>query len=99
VRGADQVTLLETLPLSVPLDLDNLGRTVFCHASPRDDEEVVLVDSRLERWAEVFSTLDKPVSGHTHMPFVAGRPSPRRQPRQRRDASWRRGERALGVAR
>jgi len=70
----DLVTLLESLPLSVTLDLDSLGRTVFCHATPRDDEEVVLVDSRLERWAEVFSTLDAPVStvvcGHTHMPFV-----------------------------
>jgi diadenosine tetraphosphatase ApaH/serine/threonine PP2A family protein phosphatase len=47
---------------------------VFCHATPRDDEEVVLVDSRLERWTEVLSGLDEPVStvvcGHTHMPFV-----------------------------
>src|SRR6266508_2348668 len=70
----DQVALLDALPLAVTLDLDGLGRTVFCHATPRDDEEVVLVDSRLERWAEVFSTLDESVStvvcGHTHMPFV-----------------------------
>jgi predicted phosphodiesterase len=71
---ADQVRLLDSLPLSVTLDLDRLGRTVFCHATPRDDEEVVLVGSRLERWADVFSTLDDSVStvvcGHTHMPFV-----------------------------
>jgi predicted phosphodiesterase len=70
----DQVTLLDSLPLSVALDLDHLGLTVFCHATPRDDEEVVLVDSRFERWAEVFSTLDASAStvvcGHTHMPFV-----------------------------
>jgi predicted phosphodiesterase len=70
----DQVSLLDSLPLSVVLDLEGLGRTVFCHATPRDDEEVVLVDSRLERWAEVFSTVDESVStvvcGHTHMPFV-----------------------------
>jgi putative phosphoesterase len=70
----DQVKLLDSLPLSVTLDLGPLGHTVFCHATPRDDEEVVLVDSRLERWAEVFSTLDETVStvvcGHTHMPFV-----------------------------
>jgi diadenosine tetraphosphatase ApaH/serine/threonine PP2A family protein phosphatase len=47
---------------------------VFCHATPRDDEEVVLVDSRLERWSEVLATLDEAVStvvcGHTHMPFL-----------------------------
>lgn len=70
----DQVALLDSLPLSVTLDLGALGRTLFCHATPRDDEEVVLVDSRLDRWAEVFSDLAGSVStvvcGHTHMPFV-----------------------------
>jgi predicted phosphodiesterase len=47
---------------------------LFCHATPRDDEEVVLVDSRLDRWREVLSGLDTDirtvVCGHTHMPFV-----------------------------
>jgi predicted phosphodiesterase len=70
----DQVARLDSLPLTVTLDLGRFGRTVFCHATPRDDEEVVLVDSRPARWAEVFSTLDASVStvvcGHTHMPFV-----------------------------
>src|SRR5919112_1454022 len=31
------------------------GKVVFCHAPPRDEEEVVLVDSRLDRWTEVFT--------------------------------------------
>lgn len=70
----EHVTRLESLPLAVTLDIGRLGPTLFCHATPRDDEEVVLVDSRPERWAEVFSTLDASVStvvcGHTHMPFV-----------------------------
>ena len=70
----DQVALLDALPLSATLDLGTLGRTVFCHATPRDDEEVVLVDSRLDRWAAVFADLAPEVStvvcGHTHMPFV-----------------------------
>jgi predicted phosphodiesterase len=69
----DQLTLLAGLPLSVTLDVDGLGPVLFCHATPRDDEEVVLVDSSLERWDAVLSTLDKRVStvvcGHTHMPF------------------------------
>lgn len=47
---------------------------VFCHGTPRDDEEVVLVDTRLEKWAEVFGELPQEcqtvVCGHTHMPFV-----------------------------
>jgi predicted phosphodiesterase len=46
---------------------------LFCHGTPRDDEEVVLADTRLERWAEVFADLPAEVTtvvcGHTHMPF------------------------------
>ena len=71
---ADQVAMLEALPLSVVVELGRLGPALFCHATPRDDEEVVLVDSRLDRWADVFATVDASVStvvcGHTHMPFV-----------------------------
>jgi predicted phosphodiesterase len=74
LRG-DQVDLLAGLPLSVSLDLGgHLGTAVFCHATPRDDEEVVVVDSRLARWAEVFDGLEASVRtvvcGHTHMPFA-----------------------------
>lgn len=70
----DQLDRLAGLPLTAELDVPGLGRTVFCHATPRDDEEVVLVDSSLERWAAVLSTLDDEVAavvcGHTHMPFL-----------------------------
>lgn len=75
---ADQVELLGGLPRSVTLDVRGLGEVLFCHATPRDDEEFVLVDSPLERWAEVLGgapdTVDQQadtvVCGHTHMPFV-----------------------------
>ena len=71
---ADQVERLAGLPVSVTLEVAGLGPTVFCHATPRNDTEVVLVDSRMSRWAEVLSTLDEDVRavvcGHTHMPFV-----------------------------
>jgi predicted phosphodiesterase len=70
----DQVELIDALPLSVIQDLGALGPTVFCHATPRDDEEVVLVDSRVERWTEVLDGLAAEVAtvvcGHTHMPYV-----------------------------
>jgi putative phosphoesterase len=70
----DQVRLLANLPHPLCLDVDGFGRVVFCHGTPRDDEEVVLVDTRLEKWAEVFADLDPNVHtvvcGHTHMPFV-----------------------------
>lgn len=71
---SDHLELLAGLPSTVELDVDGLGRTVFCHATPRDDEEVALVDSALDRWSAVLSTVDSGVAavvcGHTHMPFV-----------------------------
>jgi predicted phosphodiesterase len=72
--SADHVDWLARLPYPVTLDVDGFGPVVFCHATPRDDEEVVVVDSRLERWAEVLDGLPGAVMtvvcGHTHMPFT-----------------------------
>jgi predicted phosphodiesterase len=63
--------LLDNLPLTVTLDIDGLGPTVFCHASPRRDDEMILVDSPPRRWAEVLAGVDAEtvIFGHTHMPF------------------------------
>lgn len=69
----DQVELLAGLPHPVTLEVDGFGSVVFCHGTPRDDDEVVLVESSLERWADVLGGLDDAVGtvvcGHTHMPF------------------------------
>jgi predicted phosphodiesterase len=71
---ADQVDWLAGLPYPVTLPVDGFGPVMFCHATPRDDAEVVVVDSRLERWAEVLADLPADVMtvvcGHTHMPFI-----------------------------
>ena len=68
------VDLLAGLPHPVTLDLRGFGPVTFCHGTPRDDNEVVLVDTRLDRWAEAFAGLDDDVMtvvcGHTHMPFT-----------------------------
>ncbi|MGY3517523.1 metallophosphoesterase family protein [Micromonospora sp. PTRAS2] len=70
----DQVARLAALPTAVTLPVAGLGEVLFCHATPRDDEEVVLVDSRLSRWAEVLADVPAEVRtvvcGHTHMPFA-----------------------------
>ncbi|MDF3140723.1 MULTISPECIES: metallophosphoesterase family protein [unclassified Streptomyces] len=70
----DQVDFLERLPTSLTFPVEGLGEVLFCHATPRDDEEVVLADSGAERWAEVFADVDPAVTtvvcGHTHMPFT-----------------------------
>lgn len=70
----EHISLLEGLPHPVTLELAGFGPVLFCHGSPRDDDEVVLVDTRSERWAEAFAGLPDEVQtvvcGHTHMPFV-----------------------------
>ncbi|GAB2621040.1 metallophosphoesterase family protein [Streptomyces capparidis] len=70
----DQVARLAALPATATLDVPGLGRVLFCHATPRDDSETVLVDSRPARWAEVLDGVPRDVEtvvcGHTHMPFV-----------------------------
>lgn len=69
----DHVSWLAGLPHPVTREVDGFGPVLFCHGTPRDDAEVVLVDTRLERWAEVLAGLPAEVGtvvcGHTHMPF------------------------------
>ena len=71
---SDQVELLDGLPHPVTLQLDGFGDVAFCHGTWRDDDEVVLVDTRLDRWAEVLDGLPVQtmtvVCGHTHMPYI-----------------------------
>jgi len=68
------VARLDALPHPVILDVDGFGRVLFCHGTPRDDDEVVLVDTRMEKWTEVLADVPDDVTtivcGHTHMSFV-----------------------------
>jgi predicted phosphodiesterase len=70
----DHVRLLDGLPHPVTLEVTGFGPVVFCHGTPRDDEEIVLVDTPISRWASAFADLPDAVRtvvcGHTHMPFV-----------------------------
>jgi predicted phosphodiesterase len=72
--GQTHLDRITDLPTSATLPVAGLGPVLFCHATPRDDEEVVLVDSRLDRWAEVLEGTEEGVRtivcGHTHMPYV-----------------------------
>ena len=62
---------LASLPLSVTLDIDGLGPVMFCHASARDDNEFIVVDSPLGHYQAAFAGAPEQtvVVGHTHMPF------------------------------
>jgi len=70
----DQVALIDGLPHPVTLQVEGFGDVLFCHGTPRRDDEIVLVDSPLDRWTAAFAGLADSVRtvvcGHTHMPFL-----------------------------
>lgn len=58
-------------PLTVAFDVDGVGRVLFCHATPRDENEIFTArtpDARLRPLFEGFDA-EVVVCGHTHMPF------------------------------
>ncbi|MDA0164772.1 metallophosphatase family protein [Solirubrobacter ginsenosidimutans] len=61
--GPDAARPLGDLPLTLEID-----GVLYCHATPRRDDEMVTKLSTPERWAEVLSTTTAPlvVAGHTH---------------------------------
>lgn len=62
---------LAGLPLTVTVDVDGLGPVAFCHATARDDNEIILVDSPVQHYRDAFAGLREQVVviGHSHMPF------------------------------
>jgi putative phosphoesterase len=61
--GPDAARALGELPLTLELD-----GVLYCHATPRADDEMVTRISSPERWAAVLSSTDAQVvvAGHTH---------------------------------
>jgi len=67
--GGESVAYLESLPLTARLEIDGFGDTLFCHATPRSDEEIVTPLTSDERLGEILDGVDADavVAGHTHM--------------------------------
>jgi putative phosphoesterase len=66
---AEQRAFLAGLPERQELSLAGLGSVLFCHATPRSDEEIVTPLTPDERLAGIVSgvTADVVVAGHTHI--------------------------------
>jgi len=66
---AAQLELLDGLPLSFALDVDGLGPTRFCHATPRSDEEIVTRLTPEEPFRDALAGVEERVvvAGHTHV--------------------------------
>ena len=63
-----QKECLRGLPPTATLDVDGLGRVLFCHGSPRSDEEFITPFTPDERLAEMLAGVEEQtvVGGHTH---------------------------------
>jgi predicted phosphodiesterase len=61
--GDERARALGELPLTLVLD-----GVLFCHATPRSDEEILTRTSPPERWEAAFAGVEQPlvVAGHTH---------------------------------
>jgi putative phosphoesterase len=66
-----QVRFLAGLPTTATLDVNGLGATLFCHGSPRRDDEILTrlsSDDRLQAASTGFAHAVV-VSGHTHVQY------------------------------
>jgi len=73
---AEQLTrsqrdFLAALPEQLLLQVESLGRILFCHATPRNDEEIFTPITPEERLGVIFSRVEQDivVCGHTHIQF------------------------------
>lgn len=76
VWSSDQLSVeqrgwLEQLPETAAIGIDGLGETLFCHGSPRSDEEILTSATSDQRFAEALSHVGAPtvICGHTHIQF------------------------------
>lgn len=62
---------LAGFPVALTLSIDGIGDVLFCHATPRSDEETLTVRSSDERWQAALRGVRQRVvvCGHTHMQF------------------------------
>lgn len=67
----DERDYLATFAAPFTFDVDDLGPVLFCHATPRSDEDVILATSSQHHLDAALAGVHEPtvVCGHTHMQF------------------------------
>jgi predicted phosphodiesterase len=70
VRG-DYGDRVASWPLTLRLEIPGTGSVLFCHATPRNEDEIFTATTPEERLLPIFGELSAPVvvCGHTHMQF------------------------------
>lgn len=66
-----QRDFLAALPERAIFEIDGLGPTLFCHGSPRSDEEIITAATSDDRLRPMLAGLEQRivVCGHTHVQF------------------------------
>lgn len=66
-----QRDFLAQLPEQITYHVEGLGDVLFCHATPRNDEEIFTPNTPKERLVTIFAGIEQQivVCGHTHMQF------------------------------
>jgi diadenosine tetraphosphatase ApaH/serine/threonine PP2A family protein phosphatase len=67
----DDLAFLRELPHPFALDVDELGQVLFCHGSPRSDEEILTAITPPKRLDPILDGVQENVvvCGHTHAQF------------------------------
>lgn len=68
---AQQAGFVATWPMTIRASLPEVGEILFCHATPRDDDEIFTRLTPVERLVSIFASASASivVCGHTHMQF------------------------------
>ena len=69
--GEARLAAVASWPLTAELDVDGLGRVLFCHAGPADDEPIFTRLTPDDQLGTLLGPLDADVlvCGHTHIQF------------------------------
>ena len=65
----DELQMLRGWPATVEVDVDGLGKVLFCHGSPRSDEEILTAITPDPVVREACGGAPAVVCGHTHVQF------------------------------
>jgi putative phosphoesterase len=67
----ERVASMNAWPETVVIEIEGLGPTLFCHGSPRSDEEILTRATPAERLRPILAGVEEPVvvCGHTHVQF------------------------------
>jgi diadenosine tetraphosphatase ApaH/serine/threonine PP2A family protein phosphatase len=69
--GEEQVAAIAEWPETAVVEIEGLGPTLFCHGSPRSDEEILTRATSPERLGPILAGVEEDVvvCGHTHVQF------------------------------